>query len=559
MRLLQLNSDNPNFKTLNFKPGINIVAGLQLSEEEKKSINGIGKSMSLKLIHYIFGAKLDTKAKNFLKGYGTFQLHVLHKDIEHVFSKNFAKPEFYIDDVKCTQKEYSSKLTELFLGEESKVSFRHILNVFARRFGGTYYSDVLTQQGTPPADYSQQFTNLFLLGIDISLVEEKKKIKEKINKLKEATRAIKGYEKELDKTNLNDLKDEIERLSVQKEQFIIAENYTAIKDEADEMTEELNAIRDFIYQSTKSLKKKELNLELSENIDIDIEQVVELYKEAKFFFEAKIVSRLEDAQEFHNTLVLNRKKRLVVEISELENSIAEAQKELETISGKRDGIIKDLSNTGALEEYNSLSERIKSLESEKEQLEKFEVILHEFKQDQSSYELKNAEINVKAISYLDKDKERLEAIEIQFRELVKKFYDNSGGSLKIKETVDAKYLFDIDVSIPRDGSQGVGEVKLFCYDVLLYKLNQNLLNFLAHDGVLFSEMDTRQASKIFKILLALQGEDENFQYFLNIGDQTLNTILGILDEDQQKQIQESIILKLYDKDPKEWLFGEEFN
>ncbi len=559
MRLLQLRSSNQNFKTLNFQPGINIVAGLQLSEEDKKSINGIGKSMSLKLIHYMFGATLDTKAKNFLEGYGTFHLHVLHNGTEYMFSKDFSQPEFYIDEVQCTQKAYPGKLTEIFLGTDSSVSFRQVMNVFARRFGGTYYSDVLTQQGRPITDYLQRFVNLFLLGIDTALVQEKKNIKEKINRLKDATKAIKGYEEELDKTNLNDLKDEISRLIVEKEQFIIAENYTALKTQADKMTADLNDIRDFIYQSTKNLRKKELNFELSENIDIDIEQLVELYNEAKFFFEEKIVARLEDAQEFHNTLVLNRKKRLSIEIAELEDSIEAADKDLKTISTNRDGILKDLSNTGALEEYNSLSEHIHSLEAERDQLEKFEVILHEFKKDQSAYELENAKIKDKSIRYLDREKAKLESIETKFRDLVKKFYDNSGGSLKIKETDDAQYLFNIDVSIPRDGSQGVGEVKLFCYDVLLYQLNQNLLNFLAHDGVLFSEMDTRQASKIFKILLELEEDDENFQYFLNIGEQTLTTVLDTLNDGQKKKIKESVILELYDKDPKEWLFGEEFN
>jgi len=38
MKLLQLTSDNLKFKTLNFQPTLNIVAGLQLSEEEKKQL-----------------------------------------------------------------------------------------------------------------------------------------------------------------------------------------------------------------------------------------------------------------------------------------------------------------------------------------------------------------------------------------------------------------------------------------------------------------------------------------------------------------------------------------
>ena len=35
MKLLQLSSSNPDFKTINFEPGLNIIVGLQLSEDEK--------------------------------------------------------------------------------------------------------------------------------------------------------------------------------------------------------------------------------------------------------------------------------------------------------------------------------------------------------------------------------------------------------------------------------------------------------------------------------------------------------------------------------------------
>ena len=83
MKLLQLTSNNPKFRTLNFKPSLNMIVGSQLTAEQKKSINGIGKSMSLTLIHYILGSSFksdaDKKLKEYLAGYGEFQLSLLHK------------------------------------------------------------------------------------------------------------------------------------------------------------------------------------------------------------------------------------------------------------------------------------------------------------------------------------------------------------------------------------------------------------------------------------------------------------------------------------------------
>lgn len=570
MKLLQLTSNNPKFRTLNFKPSLNMIVGSQLTAEQKKSINGIGKSMSLTLIHYILGSSFksdaDKKLKEYLAGYGEFQLSLLHKSKEYTIKKDFSKPEFYINDEKITPKKYPEKLTELFLNSNHPIGFRQIFNCFARRYSSevSYYSNVLAQQARPLEDYSQRLTNLFLLGIDTSLVHKNNKIKENLSTLKKAEDAIREYEKALDKTNINDLKDEIKRLTEALDSFIIAENYDQFKKEADQLTEHLNELRNIIYFTTKKLRLKELNFNNSENINIDTQKIEELYKEANFFFEKYITKRLEEAQEFHNNLINNRKKRLEIEIKDLNIELDKLTLQMKQTSEKRDNILKDLNNVGALEEWNSIKDRVKTLEAEKKDLEKYEHILSDFKKEKSGLEVQEAIVKQESISYLEKQHAAFDKLEENFRDLVKQFYDNEGGRFKITEAPNARYLFNINSHIPKEGSQGVGEVKIFCYDVLLYLLNKNLLNFLAHDGCIFSEMDKRQKSTIFKIIVRLVKENE-LQYFLNIGDSTLNEVLehqneiNILDKEDIDFISQSKILELHDKEPKHWLFGESFN
>ncbi len=570
MRLLKLSSDNPKFRTLIFNPGLNIVAGLQKSNKGTESFNGIGKSLSLKLIHYMLGANFDSKKqddkklKKYLSSYGSFYLEFLHHEKKYLIKKDFSQTDYYINDEKVNQTSYPKELNKVFLINEPDINFKRVFNCFARRYGGTYYTDTLTQQGMPTSDYYQRFTNLFLLGIDTPLVKERFKIKEQISKLDNASKVIKEYEKELDKTNLKDLADEIENLKNKRDNFVIAQSYDQIKKQADNLTAEINELRNSKFFHEKKLDKKEINLKNSEIINIDAHQIEEIYNEAMFFFDSKITKRLSDAQHFHNTLVSNRKVRLMAEIRELKIKIIELSTILEKVSAQRDAILKDLDNTGALEEFNSITERIKSLEIERDNLKKYEHLLFDFKKEKSNLETKNALIKEKSILYLEEKHEFFESIENTFRELVKRFYDNHGGSLKIQETKDAQYLFDINPHIPKEGSQAVGEVKIFCYDVLLYKLNKNLLGFMAHDGCIFSEMDPRQKSTIFKIILELVREN-NFQYFLNIGQNTLNEVLdennkiNILTNEDKKYIKEALILELYDKNPQYWLFGEDFS
>jgi uncharacterized protein YydD (DUF2326 family) len=117
--------------------------------------------------------------------------------------------------------------------------------------------------------------------------------------------------------------------------------------------------------------------------------------------------------------------------------------------------------------------------------------------------------------------------------------------------------------VPRDGSQGINEVKIFCYDFLLYQLRPSLLSFIAHDGCIFSEMDPRQKSMIFKVAIETI-ENSDLQYFVNIGQSSLDEILDvddklqILSKSEKAYIKRSVILELFDKDPSNWLFGTSF-
>jgi uncharacterized protein YydD (DUF2326 family) len=570
MRLLQLTSSNPKFNSITFNKELSIIVGTQLSKERKKSINGIGKSMSLNLIHYMFGAEFkspsEKKLEQYLSKYGQFELSLIDKDIIYTIRKNFSSSEFYINDEKVIKTKYRDKLKELFLSTELDISFKQLFNCFARRYssdkGMIYYSNILSQQGRPLEDYYQQFTNLYLLNIDMSLVKESFSIRDKLDKLKNAEKTVKEYEEALDKTNINDIRDERVNLETQLDSFIIAENYDILKNQADILTNQINEFRNKVFYSTKKLQTKKLNYDKSEYVDIDIDKIESLFNEANFFFKQNISKRLDEAQKFHNNLLANRKKRLKDEISILEIEIEELDKDMKELAFKRDTILKDLNNKGALEERDSLKDRIKTLYEEEKNLERYEHILSDFREDKVNLDVEEALVRKKSLTYLNSIHKNLLNTETLFRNLVKEFYDNEGGVFKLEQAPSAKYLFNIISHIPKEGSQGVNEVKIFCYDVLLYLLNPDLLGFLAHDGCLFSEMDRRQQSTILKVVINLT-KNYNLQYFLNIGDSTLNSILkeenDILNKTEKDFIKECIVLELSDDDEKNWLFGESFD
>ena len=569
MELLELTSNNPKFKTIKFSQGLNIIVGTQLTQERKKTINGIGKSLSLTLIHYILGAKFNTQAEKkfekFLAEYGEFELSFIHNGSKINIKKDFSIPDFYINDEKVLKKDYSKELNYTMLGDYNhKPSFRQIFNCFARRYSSdvSYYSNILTQQSRPIEDFKQQYTNLSLLGIDLHLVNRNYEIKDKLAKLNNAKKTIKAYQKALEESNINDIKDEISFLNIQLKNFIIAENFDKLKSEADFLTEKLNSIRNEIFFIEKKLDRKKKNLESATHTNVDLQEIEKIYQEVNFFFSESLTKRLNDSQKFHESLITNRKKRLSIEIKELQLTLDKMLIERDEISVKRDALMKDLNNCGALEERDSIINRIKSKEAEQHNLEKYEIILSDFKKEKTNLEVDEALVKKESVIYLEKKSDYFEKIENSFRSLVKRFYDNKGGSFKFNEANSAKYLYNIFVHIPKEGSQGVGEVKIFCYDLLLFLLNKELLGFLAHDGYLFSEMDKRQKATIFKVIIDII-KDNKLQYFVNIGDSSLNEILSdnidILSDDEKEIIKDSIILELTDKNPSDWLFGVSFD
>lgn len=571
MKLLSLSSTNPKFKTITFKSGLNIVAGIQLSDSDKKTYNGVGKSFSLSLLHYLFGGSFkvknqsDKKIHEFLKGYGTFTLDFEVNGKTHRIDKNFKDSHYYIDNNKVVGTNVKAELTKLILGSKTlpNISFKNVFNSFARRYGGSFYTEASQQQGMPSTDFHQNLVNFWLLGLNTNLVLEKKRINERLKKLSDLRIEIQSFESTLEESNVKDLKDELCKVKSERDAFVIAENYDQFEAKADNLTEVINSKRTEKQRLTSILSAKCEALKQAKTVDIDLNKVVKLYNEAEFFFKDEIKKRLEDAKDFHINLMTNRVNRFKTEIEELSYRIKIIESEINPLEKSRDLILKDLSSKGALDEFNSINERIKTIEGQISDLDKYSKLIESFKEDEASLELESAKLKIEATEYLAGASEHLDKVENMFRSLVKRFYENHGGSLQVTLAKDAKYLFDLDIHVPRDKSQGVNEVKIFCYDLLLYQLNPDLLGFVAHDGCIFSEMDPRQKSTIFKVVIELINNSE-LQYFINIGQASLEEVLdrsnklNVLTNNEKQQIEESIRLKLFDKDPDSWLLGYNF-
>ena len=400
MILLSLICDNPRFKALKFNKDLNIVVGKQLNHDQKDTVNGIGKSLSLEMLHYMLNATVSQKMKDFLKDYGKFSLSFIHGNKNYTVEKKFGENKWNINDKKYNQKTYATELNNIFSQtiKSNKISFRQVFNCFARRSG---YYDTLRQQGMDINDYNQRLVNLFLLGMDIKLQEENYKLKNALKSLNDAKTELEKYEKQAPKRNIKDIEDEILSTQENLNRFIVAKNYNELKERANSLTGNLNNIRNEIYKLQTNMAIKETNLLTSENISIDLEEIKNIYDEAKIFFEDKVFKRLNEAQAFHNQLAKSRKDRISAEIDEIRQRLKELEHDRDMIGDQRDQLLKDLKNSGALEERDVLKDRILTLEKEKKDLEIYSVTLENFQKDKTNIDYKIAEIKKDTIKYIE--------------------------------------------------------------------------------------------------------------------------------------------------------------
>ncbi|HHX8654349.1 TPA: DUF2326 domain-containing protein [Vibrio diabolicus] len=577
MKLLKLYSDNPDFKAIKFKPGLNIVAGLQISKLAKHSFNGIGKSSSLNLLHLMFGASFsdkspsDKRLASFLSTYGTFHLDFQIGKVPYTISKNFAENDFYLNSEKVAKSTFPKKLNSLFPAcQKFDMNFKALLNIFARRYlpERNYYSGALTQQGQQPTDYYQMLFNLTLLGLDTELIKKNKKIAGDLNKLKSTEQLLNKQKVSINEADLLDLEEERDRLIEDQTNFIVALNYDDLKRQADTLTSEMAAYRNKIYNIEKEVRKRVMTLDASKDQAVDIAKVQEIYNESKFHFPDKVKVRLEEAQEFHIRIQKGRKARLQDQIADLNEQKRYLQQKLEIIEKQRDKLLKDLDSKGALEEYNSIGERIRTLDADIAELTSYQTLLAKFEKDKAKLELDKAKVKADSVKYLEDNKGMLKDVEAIFRSFVKRFYTEHGGRLSVTNSKDAQYLYNIEPHINKDGSQGVNEVKIFCYDLLLFSLNPDALGFLAHDSCIFNGMDPRQKATMFKVVLEAINKS-GLQYFVNMNKDTYEQVLAndgledddesILTDDEKAQIIDGTVLELYDADPKNTLFGRTFS
>ena len=283
-----------------------------------------------------------------------------------------------------------------------------------------------------------------------------------------------------------------------------------------------------------------------------------LYNEANIAIPDMVQKRVEDVVGFHKKLIENRNSRLTEEKEKLSEEEKILEKQRKDLGKQLDTNLKYLGEHGALDEFLGLTNKLNSFKAKLDKINSYKELLQEYKNRSEEIKITFSQENLETDKYLNTISKSIieKNIEI-YRSLSKEFYEDRPGGIEISNNEGINQLrYKINAKLEDDASDGINEVKIFCYDfTILLTAHNHHMKLLVHDSRLFSNMDPRQQATLFRLAYKHTHQSQ-YQYIVTINENTIEPLKSIYDDEEYKKIiKDNIILELTDESEKSKLLG----
>lgn len=566
-----ISSNHSSFKDVQFSSGLNVIlAERQEKFDQKKTVNSRGKSTLVSIINFCLGssAARSDLCIDALQAW-SFTIEItLHGDrikatraVENpnrIVMKGQPKNWPFMPELDRGNNEYFlplKKWKELLgqaffnLPQIENMSSRSLLSYFVRSSNKAYFEPL--KFFASQADNIAHIHNAFFVGLDpryaaewVSLDKQGKALKYLYKALK--TAGVYETQGELEAKKIA-CEEELQRSRNTLSDFKVHEQYQDIQVKANDLTAELHRLVDQNISNGQKLEHYQKSVEEEEAPErAKLEQV---YQEAGLVFADTIKKTLAEACTFHEQIVRNRAAFLKAEITRIENDIEDHKRRIKDLTDERSECMEILKTHGALEEYSRLQEQHSEISERLERIKsRIEDIRNKSIKDKE-IKAQKFELDGKArIDYEEKRELWAQAIKL-FNEVAKLLYEVPGEF--VIDISDKGYRFKVD--IPGGRGNGIGKMKIFCYDLMVVCMQSVLgrkIDFLVHDSIIYEGVDKRQRAQAIAHAHK-KSEEYGFQYIItmNSDDVPYDDFPDGFDFDSH------IKLKLTDKDASGSLLG----
>ncbi|HEV2153173.1 ABC-three component system protein [Bradyrhizobium sp.] len=546
-------SDLASFKTLTFKPGLNILlADKSEGANDRQSRNGAGKTSFIELVHFLFGAdaRKDSIFRSDALTTWTFDVVVDIAGEAVSAARSGAKPSRILLNgpvenwpippqldgraglFEMSNENWKANLGKLWFGlpieagdeaERFQPSFRSLFSYFVRRQNSGGFQQPMQHSGMQQA-WDQQVSICYLLGLDWSIpgrfqeLRAQEKVAQELRKAARSGDLGRFFGKAADlRTKLTIAEARAARMRQQLEAFEVVPEYKALEREANEITREIDGMN--VENVIDGDLLRQLRASLSDEDAPDLGDLTKLYAEAGAVLPDMVRRRFDEVERFHRTIIENRRAHLTAEIASAEARVSERDQRTAERDRRRRQIMGVLRSGGALEHYTSLREEAGRAEAEVEGLRQRLDTAERIESTKAELDIERANLS-KALR--DDIHERAEIIReaiLAFESLSESLYEKA-GSLTISETGSGPQF---EVHIDGQRSKGITNMQIFCFDLMLTEIslkNGRGPGFLIHDSHLFDGVDERQVAKALQ-LGAERAEAAGFQYIVTMNSDAL--------------------------------------
>lgn len=560
MKLLKLSANQESFHTVRFnESGVSLIVAKSITNQAKDTYNSVGKSLTVALVHFCLGSNRNDAFEEKLPDW-EFYLDFDINGVRHTTARaTSAQDTIELDGESLSLTEFRDRLGKEAFNLHAPVknlTFRTLISRFIRPEKSSYnnYFVPIVQE----EDYSRLLNASYLLGLDIDRVVSKEQLKAEYDDVKklgdklEKDPTIKSFflkdsgEEDLE-ISIVALESKIEGLKKDIAAFVIAEDYTEVKIEADQISAQLRKQRN---EATKlRIAIKNIQQSLAVKPDITRQQLLDFYQEANVVIGEMVRKRLEDLEKFNAQILESRSRSLSEELRRFESRLSQVEQEIMRLEKEENEKLAYLGSHGALDDYTCLTRLLSESELMLKSQQQYKQLIREYKTRQQELKKAFAEENLSTSQYLSDIDDHIKKNISLFKSLTDAFYaDKPSGITIVNNEGTNKIRFNINAKITDDAGDGVNDVRTFCYDwtLLLGHYNHNV-DFIFHDSRIVSDLDSRQVVSMLRVAKENTAKCE-YQYILSLNEANLKGVEAILTPEEYKElVTDNVILELTDE------------
>jgi len=536
----------------------------------------------VEIIHFCLGATANPGAgvrREELAGW-EFSLDLKIGGLDFVFTRGVDEPRWiYVNGdtdawpvnldssegrLRSTRDDHARALGRLMFGLTPEIedvkfgpSFRSLFSYLARNGHEAFLSPF--EHHSKQSEWDRQVNVAYHLALNWRAATRFQQIKEEKKALDQLRRLVRegnlpeylGSEGALEAERVQ-LEQQIQARTEQLQVFQVREDYRLIEAEANRLTEEMHRLANANIRDARFVKLYAERLEAEEQTPVSMGDIDRLFGEADAAMPEVVVRRLDEVRRFHEAVVENRRAYLSDEIERLGLEVERRSAVIAELDSERAALLRIVESSGALEEFVEIQEQLAGVRSRLGEVMNRIARLRELEESRTAWEARRTDNYLGALAEYDEIlPERDRAIQ-RFNENTQVLYESPGRLIIDVNQTGFKY----DVEIERAESQGVSNMKIFCFDLMLMQLwaerGDGDPGVLIHDSMLFDGVDSRQVAAALE-LAASESERLGFQYICSMNSDALPLTIDV-----QSPIRQGLAIELHDRDPSGMLLGIEF-